>query len=48
MVIGVSFFLSTQRGEIADVLVPEGTDSKQKFGDLRGCLKKIRRSIAAH
>jgi hypothetical protein len=32
----------------ADEVVPEGTDSRKKFGDLRGCLKKMRKSIAAH
>ena len=39
---------SSDKKKVADELVPEGTDSKQKFGDLRGCLKKMRRSIAAH
>jgi hypothetical protein len=32
---------------MTDEIVPEGTDTKQKFGDLRGCLKRYRKSIAA-
>jgi len=30
------------------MIVPEGTDFKQKFGDMKACLKKYKRSIAAH